>query len=61
MLDCSNDTKERANINTAKKQMTTEAIFEVLNTAVIKNRSVCIQKEERNAEWYYSDDVVGKI
>ena len=41
--------------------MTTEEISEVLNAAVIKNRLVCIQKEERNAEGYYPDDIIGKI
>lgn len=56
-----NDTKERANINTAKEQMTAEAISEVLNAAMVKNRPVSIQKEERNAEGYYPDDIVGKI
>lgn len=55
------DNEQRANQNLAKEQMTTEEITEVLNAAVIKNRSVCIQKEERNAEGYYPDDIIGKI
>jgi len=55
------DNEQRVNHNLAKEQMTTEEIAEVLNAAVIKNRSVCIQKEERNAEGYYPDDIIGKI
>ncbi|MFU2239307.1 hypothetical protein [Enterococcus faecium] len=55
------DNEQRTSQNLAKEQMTTEEIAEVLNAAVIKNRSVSIQKEERNAEGYYPDDVVGKI
>ncbi len=38
--------------------MTTEEVAEILNAAVTKNRSVCIQKEERNAEGYYPDDIL---
>ncbi|EGP4930070.1 TPA: hypothetical protein QFP15_001442 [Enterococcus faecium] len=53
--------EQRAKQNLAKEQMTTEEISEVLNVAVIKNRPLCIQKEERNAEGYYPDDIVGKI
>ncbi|EOH55379.1 hypothetical protein UA3_01708 [Enterococcus faecium EnGen0263] len=41
--------------------MTTEEVAEILNAAVTKNRSVCIQKEERNAEGYYPSDIIGKI
>ncbi|MCR9049905.1 hypothetical protein ACVWIQ_13240 [Enterococcus faecium] len=55
------DNEQRANHNLAKEQMMTEEIAEVLNTAVLKNRSVCIQKEERNAEGYYPADIIGKI
>lgn len=55
------DSEQRANYNLAKEQMATEEIAEVLNAAVKKNRSVCIQKEERNAEGYYPDDIIGKI
>lgn len=55
------DNAECSNHNLAKEQMTTEEISKVLNAAVTKNRSVCIQKEERNAEGYYPDDIVGKI
>ena len=55
------DNVQRANHNLAKEHMTTEEIAKILRTAVIKNRPVCIQKEERNAEGYYPDDVVGKI
>ncbi|MDV4500603.1 hypothetical protein NNC41_12825 [Enterococcus faecium] len=55
------DNEQRSTHNLAKEQMTTEEIAKILNDAVIKNRSVCIQKEERNAEGYYPDDVVGKI
>ncbi len=55
------DNEQRANQNLAKEQITTEEVAEVLNAAVIKNRSVCIQKEERNAEGYYPEDIVSKI
>ena len=55
------DNVQRANHNLAKEQMTTEEVAEVLNAAVIKNRSVSIQKEERNAEGYYPEDIIGKI
>ena len=55
------DNVQRANHNLAKEQMTTEEIAKILRTAVIKNRPDNIQKEERNAEGYYPDDVVGKI
>ncbi|EOH55528.1 hypothetical protein UA3_01858 [Enterococcus faecium EnGen0263] len=52
------DNEQRANQNLAKEQMTTEEIVEVLNAAVIKNRSVCIQKEERVVEGYYPEDII---
>lgn len=55
------DNEQRANQNLAKEQMATEEISKILKTALIKNRSVCIQKEERNVEGYYPDDIVGKI
>ncbi len=50
-----------SNQNLAKEQMATEEISKILKTALIKNRSVCIQKEERNVEGDYPDDIVGKI
>lgn len=53
--------EQRASQNLSKEQMTNEEISEVLNAAVIKNRLVCIQKEERNAEGYCPDDIIGKI
>lgn len=53
--------KEEAKINTAKEQMTTEAISEVLNAAITKRKSVAIQVEERNSEGYYPNDVIGFI
>lgn len=52
---------ERSNHNLAKEQMTTEEISEVLNAAVIKRKIVCIQKEERDSEGYYPDDIIGQI
>ncbi len=52
------DNEQRANQNLAKEQTTTEEIMEVLNAAVIKNRSVCIQKEERVVEGYYPEDII---
>ena len=51
---------ERSNHNLAKEQMTTEEISEVLNAAVIKRKIVCIQKEERDSEGYYPDDIIGQ-
>ncbi|MGM0330902.1 hypothetical protein IGI79_002783 [Enterococcus sp. AZ084] len=41
--------------------MTTEEITEVLNAAVLKRKVVCIQKEERDTEGYYLDDIKGEI
>lgn len=55
------DVEQRANQNLAKEQMTTEEITEVLNAAVLKRKTVCIQKEERDSEGYYPDDIIGKI
>lgn len=55
------DNEQRSNQNLAKEQMATEEISKILKTALIKNRSVCIQKEERNVEGYYPEDIVGKI
>ena len=55
------DNLQRTNHNLAKEQMTTEEIAKVLKTAVVKNRPVCIQKEERDMDGYYPDDIVGKI
>lgn len=55
------DNEQRANQNLAKEQMATEEISKILKTALIKNRSVCIQKEERNADGYYPNDIVVKI
>ncbi|OUK12165.1 hypothetical protein BU189_15990, partial [Enterococcus faecium] len=45
--------EQRTSQNLAKEQMTTEEKEEVLNAAVIKNRSVSIQIEERNDEGNY--------
>ncbi|WP_228088423.1 hypothetical protein [Enterococcus faecalis] len=55
------DNEQRNNKNLAKKQMTTEEIMEILNEAIIKNRSVCIQKEEKDHDGFYSNEIVGKI
>ncbi|WP_458203028.1 hypothetical protein [Enterococcus faecium] len=55
------DVEQRANQNLAKEQMTTEEITEVLNAAVLKRKTVCIQKEEQDSEGYYPDDIIGKI
>ncbi|MGG5325825.1 hypothetical protein [Enterococcus sp. DIV2381] len=55
------DVEQRANQNLAKEQMTTEEITEVLNAAVLKRKTVCIQKEERDAEGYYPEDIIGEI
>jgi len=55
------DIEQRANQNLAKEQMTTEEITEVLNAAVLKRKVVCIQKEERDTEGYYPDDIKGEI
>lgn len=55
------DVEQRANQNLAKEQMTTEEITEVLNAAILKRKVVCIQKEERDFEGYYPDDIIGEI
>ncbi len=55
------DNEQRANHNLAKEQMTVEEISEILKTALIKSRPICIQKEERDVDGYYPDDIVGKI
>ena len=52
------DNEQRA---IAKEQMTTEEISKILKTAIIKNRTICIQKEERDVDEYYPEDIVGKI
>nr|BAK55669.1 hypothetic protein [Enterococcus durans] len=54
-------TKETAQVNVAKTQMTTEAISEVLNKALIKRESVAIQIKERDSEGYYPNDIVGVV
>ncbi|MBE9887632.1 hypothetical protein G8B50_08095 [Enterococcus durans] len=55
------ENEQRANKNLAKEQMTTEEITEVLNAAVLKRKVVCIQKEERDSEGCYPDDIIGEI
>lgn len=55
------DNEQRANRNLAKEQMTTEEIAELLSFAVKKNKTVYIQKEERDGEGCYPDDLIGKI
>lgn len=55
------DIEQRANQNLAKEQMTTEEITAILNVAVLKRKTVCIQKEERDCEGYYPDEVIGLI
>ena len=41
--------------------MTTEEITEVLDAAILKRKVVGIQKEERDSEGYYPDDIIGEI
>ncbi len=55
------DNEQRANQNLAKEQMTTEEISKILKTAIIKNKIICIQIEERDVDGYYPEDIVGKI
>ena len=55
------DNEQRFTRNLAKEQMTTEEISKILKTAIIKNRTICIQKEERDVDGYYPEDIVGKI
>lgn len=38
-----------------------EEITEVLNIAVLKRKTVRIQKEERDSEGYYPDDIIVEI
>lgn len=33
----------------------------MLNAAILKRKVVCIQKEERDFEGYYPDDIIGEI
>ncbi|EOS7807716.1 hypothetical protein EL429_RS12370, partial [Enterococcus hirae] len=42
-IDAENE--QRANRNLAKEQMKTEEISKILKTAIMKNRTICIQKE----------------
>lgn len=58
-IDAENE--QRANRNLAKEQMKTEEISKILKTAIIKNKTICIQKEERDMDGYYPKDIVGKI
>lgn len=53
--------KEKRTTNLAKTKMTTEEIAQVLNKAIIKSKAIAIQKEERNAEGHYSDELIGQI
>ena len=55
------DNEQRTSQNLAKEQMTTEEISKILKTAIIKSRTICIQKEERDVDGYYPEDIVGKI
>ncbi|MEY8307834.1 hypothetical protein AAK913_14740 [Enterococcus faecium] len=41
--------------------MTSEGASEVINAATLKSKPARIQKEERETEGYYPDDVVGII
>lgn len=58
-IDAENE--QRTNYNLAKEQMTIEEISKILKTAIMKNKTICIQKEERDMDGYYPDDIVGKI
>ncbi|NTJ95964.1 hypothetical protein HQ659_12490 [Enterococcus faecium] len=58
-IDAENE--QRTNYNLAKEQMTIEEISKILKTAIIKNKTICIQKEERDMDGYYPEDIVGKI
>ncbi|MFS7268899.1 hypothetical protein AB6887_05265 [Carnobacterium divergens] len=44
-----------------KEQMSFEKISEVLNAAVVNNKSMAIQLESVDADNNYSDDIVGKL
>lgn len=55
------DIEQRANQNLTKEQMTSEEITAILNVAVLKRKTVCIQIEERDSEGYYPDDIIGKV
>lgn len=44
-----------------KEHMSFEEISEVLNAAVVNNKSIAIQLESVDADNNYSDDIVGKL
>ncbi|MFS7207039.1 hypothetical protein [Carnobacterium divergens] len=44
-----------------KEQMSFEKISEVLNAAVVNNKSMAIQLESVDADNNYSDDIIGKL
>nr|WP_221676234.1 hypothetical protein [Enterococcus gilvus] len=49
------------NVNIAKSQMESNKIQEILAQSALKRLPVSIQKEERDLEGYYPDDIVGLI
>lgn len=53
--------QSRKNVNLAKEQMESEEIQKILQTAVLKRLPVKIQKEERDINGYFSDDIIGQI
>jgi len=55
------DKKIRSNVNLAKEQMGSEEIQEVLARSALKRLPVSIQKEARDLEGCYPDDIIGLI
>lgn len=55
------ETEKRKNVNLAKTQMTTNEIQEILAQSALKRLPISIQKEERDLEGYYPEDIVGII
>lgn len=51
----------RQNVNLAKPQMETSEIQEILARSALKRLPVCIQKEERDLEGFYPDDIIGLV
>lgn len=57
----SKDKEDRKNVNLPKEQMEPEEIQKIMSHAVLKRLPVTIQKEERDINGYFPDDIVGQI
>lgn len=59
--EISNEKQQRDHVNPAKERMTPEEIDQVLYAAQLRTEMICIQKELRDADGNYFDDVRGFI